>query len=83
MEKILLLGLILFPLIINRWIHSKRVLIFLTLIGLQLIAFFILKEPNCYEIGCPDIEKNNERMLFYEKYNTQDDDLNTLRSEHF
>ncbi|CAD8065122.1 unnamed protein product [Paramecium sonneborni] len=60
-----------------------RILIFTLIIGIQILTFLTLKPQNCHQIECPKIEKNNERILYYEKYNIQDDDLNLLRSEHF
>ncbi|CAD8147495.1 unnamed protein product [Paramecium octaurelia] len=60
-----------------------RILIFTIIVGIQICIFLTTKPRSCHEISCPIIEKNYERILFYEKYNTQDDDLNLLRSEHF
>ncbi|CAD8071985.1 unnamed protein product [Paramecium sonneborni] len=60
-----------------------RIFIFTIIIGIQIMTFLTIKPQNCHQIECPKIEKNNERILFYEKYNIQDDDLNLLRSEHF
>ncbi|CAD8150846.1 unnamed protein product [Paramecium pentaurelia] len=62
---------------------KSRILIFTIIIGIQIFIFLATKPPSCHQIECPKIEKNNERILFYEKYNIQDDDLNLLRSEHF
>ncbi|CAK62242.1 unnamed protein product (macronuclear) [Paramecium tetraurelia] len=60
-----------------------RILIFTIIAGIQILIFLAIKPPSCHDIECPKIEKNYERILFYEKYNIQDDDLNLLRSEHF
>lgn len=50
---------------------------------LQFLLFCYFKESNCYIKKCEEIELNFERKLYYEKYNTLDEDLNIIRSEHY
>lgn len=75
-------GLLLLPLI--GLVPRKYKLLNYTIIAaIQLFVFFTMKSKNCNEIPCPQIENHRERILFYQKFQTFEEDLNKLRSEEF
>lgn len=82
-QNILTLLPLVLVIILRNFPKLVKCVVLLTTMFLQFLMFFYLKEPNCYINKCEEIEMNFERKLYYEKYNTLDEDLNIIRSEHY
>lgn len=82
-QNILTLLPLILVLILRKFPKLVKCVVLLATMFSQFLIFFYIKEPNCYIKKCEEIELSFERKLYYEKYNTLDEDLNIIRSEHY